>query len=69
MKTVLLNFIRFYQKTISPLFAPHCRFYPTCSQYSYESIHKHGFFRGLYLSIIRIGKCHPFHEGGYDPIK
>ena len=69
MKTALLNLIRFYQKVISPLLTPHCRFYPTCSHYSYESINKHGFFKGLYLSILRIGKCHPFHIGGYDPVK
>ena len=69
MKTVILYLIRFYQKGISPLFTSHCRFYPTCSEYSYESINKYGFFKGLYLSLIRIGKCHPLHEGGYDPVK
>ena len=68
MKTILLYLIRLYQKAISPFLAPHCRFYPTCSQYSYESINKYGFFRGLYLSVLRIGKCHPFHSGGYDPV-
>lgn len=69
MKFILLFLIRLYQKFFSPFLGPHCRFYPTCSQYSYESISKFGFIKGLYLSIKRIGKCHPFHEGGYDPVK
>ena len=69
MKIVLLYLIRFYQKGISPFLGPHCRFYPTCSEYSYESIKKHGFIEGLYRSIIRISKCHPFCEGGFDPVK
>lgn len=69
MKIILLYLIRFYQKGISPFLMPHCRFYPTCSEYSFESIKRHGFIKGLFLSIIRIGKCHPFHDGGFDPVK
>jgi uncharacterized protein len=69
MKIVILYLIRIYQKGISPFLAPHCRFYPTCSEYSYESIKKHGFIKGLFFSILRIGKCHPFHKGGFDPVK
>lgn len=69
MKRVILYLIHFYQIGISPFLAPHCRFYPTCSEYSYESIKKHGIIKGLFRSIIRIGKCHPFHEGGFDPVK
>jgi putative membrane protein insertion efficiency factor len=69
MKKVSLYLIRFYQTGISPHFAPHCRFCPTCSEYSYESVNKHGLFKGLYLSLVRIGKCHPFHSGGFDPVK
>ena len=68
MKRALLALIRFYQRQISPLFPPCCRFTPTCSQYAYEAISKYGPFKGLYLSIRRILKCHPFHEGGYDPV-
>lgn len=69
MKILFLYLIRFYQKGISPYLGPHCRFYPTCSEYSHESILQHGIIRGLYQSIIRISKCHPFHEGGFDPVK
>lgn len=69
MKTVLILFIRFYQVFISPLFPPTCRFYPTCSQYAIEAIQKKGVIRGIVLIVKRLSKCHPFHEGGYDPVK
>ena len=69
MKTVLLYLIRGYQKLISPLFPPHCRFYPTCSEYGFQAIEMHGAFKGSWLALIRLGKCHPFHSGGYDPVK
>lgn len=69
MKFVLLKLIDFYRKYISPALGPRCRFYPTCSQYSYEAIEKYGAVKGGYLSILRIFKCHPFHPGGYDPLK
>lgn len=68
MKTIALAIIRFYQKLISPLLPPSCRFTPTCSHYSYEAIQKHGFFKGGWLAIKRIGRCHPFNPGGYDPV-
>jgi hypothetical protein len=61
---VILIIIKGYQLIISPLIGPRCRFAPTCSQYALESFEKHGFFRGLVLSLKRIGKCHPFHAGG-----
>jgi len=61
--------IKFYQKYISPIKGKTCRFYPTCSQYAVEALGKYGFLKGSYLSIKRILKCHPFHEGGYDPLK
>ena len=66
---ILILIIRFYQKFISPLKRPTCRFYPTCSAYSIEAIKKYGPIKGSYLSLRRILKCHPFHEGGYDPLK
>jgi len=69
MKFVLLKLIDFYRKYISPALGPRCRFYPTCSQYSYEAVEKYGAVKGGYLSILRILKCHPFHPGGYDPLK
>ncbi|EUB38111.1 MULTISPECIES: membrane protein insertion efficiency factor YidD [Fusobacterium] len=68
MKKILILLIRFYQKFISPMFPAKCRFYPTCSQYTLEAVKEHGAIKGTYLGIKRILKCHPFHEGGYDPV-
>lgn len=68
MKTIILGLIRFYQKMISPLTPPSCRFYPTCSHYGVEAVETHGVFKGLFLTIVRISKCHPFHKGGFDPV-
>jgi hypothetical protein len=68
MRYILIIPIRFYQLFISPLFGSNCRFSPTCSQYSLEAIKEYGFFKGLRLSIKRIGKCHPWHDGGFDPV-
>lgn len=64
-----LLMIRAYQKYLSPLKPATCRFYPTCSQYCYEAVWKYGFIRGSLLGIKRLLKCHPFHPGGYDPVK
>lgn len=68
MKYVMIYIIKFYQGFISPLLGHRCRFVPTCSQYSLEAITKYGAFKGGYLSMKRILKCHPFHPGGYDPL-
>ena len=68
MKTILMGIIKFYQKAISPLTPPSCRFYPTCSHYGLEALEKHGALKGSWLAIRRISKCHPFHEGGFDPV-
>jgi putative membrane protein insertion efficiency factor len=68
-KGVLIVLIRFYQKFISPLKKPTCRFYPTCSQYALEAVGKYGALKGSWLAIRRLLKCHPFHPGGYDPVK
>lgn len=68
MKKIVLSLIHFYQKMISPLTPPSCRFYPTCSHYGVEAIENHGVFKGLVLTIVRISKCHPFHKGGFDPV-
>ena len=69
MKKIFLALIHFYQRYISPLTPPTCRFYPTCSEYSKQAILKYGFLKGSFLSIKRISKCHPFNPGGYDPLK
>jgi putative membrane protein insertion efficiency factor len=68
MKKILLMFISFYRKCISPILPRSCRFYPTCSAYSYEAISKYGAVVGLWLSVKRILRCHPFNKGGYDPV-
>lgn len=68
MKKIILLLIKIYQNYISPLFGPKCRFYPTCSSYTYEAIERFGILRGGYLGIKRILKCHPFNEGGFDPV-
>jgi uncharacterized protein len=68
MKFIILTLIELYQKYISVLLGPRCRFYPTCSQYAKEAIEKKGFFKGTYMALRRILKCHPFSPGGYDPI-
>lgn len=68
MKTILLWGIRFYQKHVSPLLPPACRFYPTCSHYTYQAIERYGAWRGGWMGVKRIARCHPFHPGGYDPV-
>ena len=68
MKVILIGFIKLYQKVISPLTPPSCRFYPTCSHYGIEAVEKHGALKGSWLAVRRISKCHPFHEGGFDPV-
>ncbi|WP_300505404.1 membrane protein insertion efficiency factor YidD [uncultured Duncaniella sp.] len=60
--------IRFYQYCISPMFPPVCRFTPTCSAYAVEAILKHGIFRGTWLALKRISRCHPWGGSGYDPV-
>jgi len=68
LKGILKYIIVFYQKYISPLKPPSCRFYPTCSQYAGEAVEKYGAFKGTGLAIKRVLKCHPFHPGGYNPL-
>jgi len=60
--------IALYQHLLSPLWPATCRFYPSCSEYAREAIEKYGIFKGGFLFLIRIVKCHPFNEGGYDPV-
>ena len=68
MRHVLKLLIRGYQLGLSPLFGPRCRFYPSCSQYAIEAVESHGAVRGTWLTIRRIARCHPFNEGGFDPV-
>jgi putative membrane protein insertion efficiency factor len=68
MRHVLKILIRGYQLAISPLLGPRCRFYPSCSHYAIEAIEAHGALRGSWLTFKRIGRCHPWNPGGFDPV-
>ena len=68
MSTILKAMIRFYQKFISPLLGPHCRYQPTCSQYMLEAIARYGVLKGGWLGFKRLLRCNPWVEGGYDPV-
>jgi uncharacterized protein len=68
MRFLLIAIIKFYKTFISPVLGDNCRFYPSCSTYSMEAFELHGVLKGLYLTARRLLKCHPFHEGGIDPV-
>jgi len=68
LSVVMIAVIAFYRRFISPLKKPSCRFYPTCSQYAIDAIRKYGPFKGIRMAAARLGKCHPFNPGGYDPV-
>ena len=69
MRRAFLLLITLYQRWVSPLFAPACRFDPSCSQYACEAIERYGALRGCGMACFRLLKCHPFHPGGCDPVK
>ncbi|HIU48660.1 MAG TPA: membrane protein insertion efficiency factor YidD [Candidatus Avimonoglobus intestinipullorum] len=70
MKKILIGFIKFYQKNISPYKGGSCcRFIPTCSAYALQAVEKYGALKGGWLAVRRVLKCHPFHKGGYDPLE
>ncbi|MCS7227344.1 MAG: membrane protein insertion efficiency factor YidD [Endomicrobia bacterium] len=66
MKLLIFIMLSLYKKFISPFLGNHCRFYPSCSEYAYLAIEKYGIFAGIFKSLIRLLKCHPFHPGGID---
>jgi hypothetical protein len=68
VKTLLLLALRAYKKFLSPLLPPACRFEPTCSIYMAEAIQRFGAIKGVFLGLRRLGRCHPFHPGGHDPV-
>ena len=68
MKRVLVALIRAYQYALSPFLGHSCRYYPTCSEYALEAVEKYGAIKGGWLGVKRIGRCHPWHPGGYDPV-
>ena len=67
-KYIVLGIIYFYRAAISPLLPPSCRYVPTCSEYAIIAIRRYGALKGSFMALKRIGRCHPFHEGGYDPV-
>lgn len=69
MGKLLIVVIKAYQRFVSPLFPPACRFYPTCSEYFIQALKKYGFLKGSLLGVKRLFRCHPFHPGGYDPLR
>ena len=68
LRKVATAFIFIYKTLLSPFFGPSCRFHPTCSSYAMEAFNKKPFHKALLLTVKRISKCHPYHEGGYDPV-
>ncbi|MCY4403740.1 MAG: membrane protein insertion efficiency factor YidD [Candidatus Poribacteria bacterium] len=69
MSRFILYAIRGYRRFISPLLPPSCRFHPTCSHYAQQAFEKYGAFKGIWLTIKRLVKCHPYHPGGFDPLQ
>ena len=68
MKVMLIAVLRAYQYALRPMLGANCRFYPSCSDYAREALERHGATRGLWLSLRRVGRCHPYHPGGFDPV-
>ena len=64
----LVALVKIYQYAISPMLGSRCRFEPSCSRYTVEALQRHGAFKGIWLAVRRIGRCHPWHPGGYDPV-
>jgi putative membrane protein insertion efficiency factor len=64
----VVGLIRAYQLAVSPLLPPACRFEPSCSHYAHDAVRRHGVARGLWLALRRLGRCHPLHPGGFDPV-
>jgi putative membrane protein insertion efficiency factor len=68
MRAIFVFLIRLYQQLLSPLFPASCRYQPTCSEYMAQAIAKYGVFKGGWMGMKRVGRCHPLHKGGYDPV-
>jgi len=68
MTRVLIVLVAAYRYALSPMLGASCRFHPSCSAYAQEALERHGALRGLWLALRRVGRCHPWHSGGYDPV-
>jgi putative membrane protein insertion efficiency factor len=69
MRKLISAILRFYQWGVSPLLPSACRYHPTCSEYMRQAVEKYGPVRGVWMGIKRVGRCHPFHSGGLDPVR
>lgn len=68
-RLIAIALLRFYKRWVSPLLPSACRFHPTCSEYAMQAIETHGVLRGAWKAVRRLGRCHPFHQGGFDPVR
>ena len=68
MTRILIVLVTAYRYALSPMLGRSCRFHPSCSEYAQEALERHGALRGVWLALRRIGRCHPWHRGGYDPV-
>jgi putative membrane protein insertion efficiency factor len=69
MKWIAVHLLKFYKYVVSPMLPPACRFTPTCSEYTVEAIGRYGIIKGAWLGVKRLSRCHPFSDGGYDPVR
>lgn len=69
MRILIASLLRLYKRWISPCLPSACRFHPTCSEYMLEAVEKHGAVRGVWMGLLRLLRCHPFHAGGVDPVR
>jgi putative membrane protein insertion efficiency factor len=69
MRQAVIGTLRFYKRFLSPLLPSACRYHPTCSEYMLEAVDKYGVLRGVGMGVLRLLRCHPFHEGGFDPVR
>ena len=69
MRAVVIGLLKFYKRWISPALPSACRFHPTCSEYMMQAVERYGVLRGLWLGARRLLRCHPLHQGGFDPVR